>query len=140
MKHYLIIFLFFSFLTACNSSKQKPKGLMVEFIRDTDHVYILDSAPEFSWIVPGNFKYQSAYQILVARSKEELEDEYANVWNSEKISDNNSVELEYKGLKLADTTTYYWKVRVWGHEMQKPSPFSDIRSFRTGKKKKTLTP
>ncbi len=105
---------------------------MVEFIRDTDHVYILDSAPEFSWIVPENFEYQSAYQILVARSKEKLKDEQTDVWNSGKINNNNSVELEYKGPGLADTTSYYWKVRVWGHEMHKPSPFSDIRSFQTG--------
>ena len=74
MKHHLIQILCFFSLTAGNSCNTKPDGLMVEFIRDTDHVYILDSQPEFSWIVPEKIKYQSAYQILVATSKEKLDD------------------------------------------------------------------
>ena len=132
MRKFLILFLILPFLSACNSNETKPTGLMVEFIRETKHVYVLDARPEFTWIVPDNFKNQAAYQILVASSKANLKEKSTDVWNSGKVNDNQSVELEYKGPELEDTISYYWKVRVWGSDENKPSPYSAIHSFQTG--------
>jgi hypothetical protein len=132
MKHIMILLLCLISFAACNSVKQKPSGLMVEFIRDPVHVYILDSRPELTWIVPEDIRQQSAFQVLVSTSKENLERGDADVWDSGKINDHNSAEQEYKGPALSDNATYYWKVRVWGDPADKPSPFSDVQSFRTG--------
>ncbi|MCD6597768.1 MAG: hypothetical protein J7L04_08780, partial [Bacteroidales bacterium] len=132
MRKYLFLFLILPFLSECISNKPKPSGLMIEFIRETDHIYILDARPEFTWIVPGNFENQTAYQVLVATSISNLDEKTADVWNSGKVTDNKSVEFEYKGSELADTTTYYWKVRVWGDDEHRPSPYSAIHSFQTG--------
>ncbi len=55
-------------LSACGTAVEKPTGLMTEFIRHPEHVRILDSKPEFTWIVPDNASEQTAYQIRVASS------------------------------------------------------------------------
>ncbi len=39
-------------LFSCSTYRNTPTGLMVEFIRDTDGVKIMDLKPEFTWIVP----------------------------------------------------------------------------------------
>ena len=51
---------------------EAPSGLMVEFIRVTSGIRILDPSPEFSWIVPASAGYQRAYQILVSSARENL--------------------------------------------------------------------
>lgn len=105
---------------------------MVEFIREPEKVLILDNRPEYTWIVPETIQKQSAYQILVATSKDKLEEDHADIWNSGKINDGNSVEIEHNGQNLDDTSSYCWKVRVWGEGMKEPSAFSKVQFFRTG--------
>ncbi len=132
---YPEILVFFSlfFLLQGKPDKPKPTGLMVEFIREPEKVSILDNRPEYTWIVPENIKKQSAFQILVATSIEKLEKQDADVWNSGRVIDKNSVEIEHNGpATLDDTTSYYWMVRVWGEDDPEPSPYSDIQAFRTG--------
>ena len=48
---------------------ESPAGLMVEFIREPEHVLISDPKPEFSWIVPDDAGRQTAYQLLVSSSE-----------------------------------------------------------------------
>ena len=56
---------------------------------------------------------QSAYQILVASSAELLRDGRADVWDSGKVSSDESVGIAYGGPKLESRRRYYWTVRVW---------------------------
>jgi hypothetical protein len=44
---------------------KKPYGLMIEFIREPASTFILDSKPEFSWIIPDEAISQKGYQIIV---------------------------------------------------------------------------
>ncbi|PQJ30719.1 hypothetical protein BST92_01690 [Nonlabens arenilitoris] len=71
--------------------------------------------PLFSWIVDatGYNKSQSAYHILVASSKELLNEDDADIWNSKKIESDKSTFVKYKGESLNAMTTYYWKVKIW---------------------------
>jgi hypothetical protein len=131
IKYLLLISL--AFLLQCKPDEPKPTGLMIEFIREPGRVSILDDQPEYTWIVPENIKTQTAYQILVATSIEEPEGLNADIWDSGKVNDHTSVEIEHKGLDLSDTTNYFWMVRVWGDGNNKPSPYSEIQSFRTGR-------
>jgi alpha-L-rhamnosidase len=108
-----------------------PSGLMVEFIRKPGEVRILDSKPEFSWIVPDNTYAQTAYQILVSSSKELLLKDIGDFWNGIKTISSKSVEVEYAGEKLYENSTYCWKVRIW-NDKGKPSSWSGIQSFKTG--------
>lgn len=86
--------------------------------------------PLFSWVVPKG--YQSAYQILVASRKELLLADAADVWNSGRKKDNNSINVLYTGAALQPSTIYYWKVRTWGID-GKSHGFSAIQAFCTGK-------
>ncbi len=108
-----------------------PAGLMVEFIREPEHVLISDPKPEFSWIVPDVAVRQTAYQILVSSSKELLSRDIGDLWNGIKTISSLSVEVEYSGGKLSDYSKYFWKVRIWDWK-GRPSSWSDIQPFRTG--------
>ena len=76
----------------------------------------IDSAvPHLSWqsdSTEHNWR-QSAYQILVASSAEQLMAEHADVWDSGKVSSEESVGIAYGGRKLESRKRYYWSVRVW---------------------------
>jgi hypothetical protein len=120
------------------SSLEPPTGLMVEFIREPEKVKILDSKPEFSWIVPVKTGSQTAYQILVSSSEEKLARNEIDQWNSNKTLSSRSTEILYSGGTLRNNTTYYWKVRVWDKK-GKPSSFSAIQAFKTGNLKEYAT-
>ncbi len=132
MKKYVLLFFILILLTGAQRKiNAPPTGLMVEFIREPGNIKILDTEPEFSWIIPVSAKFQTAYQILVSASKSDLEKNIGNVWDSKMIRGTISSEVEYGGEKLPGRTTFFWKVRIWNDE-NKPSGFSDIQSFSTG--------
>ena len=130
-KLWLPILILFLFTGAKNSLPDSPSGLMVEFIREPGKIKILDLNPEFSWIVPRDAEVQTAYQILVATTRERLEKNYPDIWDSKRINGSISSEVEYRGNTLSANTTYFWKVRVW-NRMSKPTEYSYIQSFTTG--------
>lgn len=108
-----------------------PYGMMVEFIRESGQVRILDSKPEFTWIVPEKADRQTAFQILVSSSMEKADRDEADVWNSNKTMSSISSEVEYAGIELSENSSYFWKVRIWNNK-EKPSHWSEIKSFKTG--------
>ncbi|HUX56655.1 MAG TPA: alpha-L-rhamnosidase C-terminal domain-containing protein [Bacteroidales bacterium] len=121
-----------------DQDKNRPEGLMIEFIREPGYVPIMDLKPEFSWIVPQSANVQSAYQILVASSVEKLEKNIPDIWDSKKICSNKSVEIEFGAPDLINNSALCWKVRIWD-ENDKPSEYSAIQSFTTGIPKKYTT-
>ncbi|MBP1965226.1 glycoside hydrolase family 78 protein [Paenibacillus aceris] len=56
---------------------------------------------------------QSAYHIMVASSREKLEDGQADMWDSGKVDSNASTHVQYEGKPLQSQGEYYWKVRIW---------------------------
>jgi alpha-L-rhamnosidase len=75
-------------------------------------------SPRFSWklISTQRGKIQSAYQIIVADSKEKLSDNIGNMWDSGRVSSNQSIQVEYAGKKLSSSYQYFWKVRAWDED------------------------
>ena len=71
--------------------------------------------PVLSWILnftrPGDG--QSAYQILVASSLQNLAAGNGDLWDSGQVSSDQSVGVPYYGKPLASGAYYFWKVRVW---------------------------
>jgi len=135
---WILLLLFTLFSDNKKPTNESPTGLMIEFIREPQHVLILDPRPEFSWIVPDNAGNQSAFQILVSSSKELLSNDKADLWNGARTAGSTSVEVQYSGEKLADNSTYFWKVRIWDRK-GRPSSWSEIQSFKTGKFKDYAT-
>lgn len=116
---------------------EQPSGLMVEFIRDPAGVRIMDLKPEFTWIVPVTAQKQSAFRILVSTSREKLENDEADVWDSGKIISVQSVEVEC-GVSLKPNTGYTWKVMIWDSKGRSQG-FSKIQGFKTGNAVNYLT-
>lgn len=115
-----------------------PLSLSIEFIRNPNLVLIRDDKPEYSWEVPKESVSQSAYQILVASSKENIENNIGDIWNSGQVRDNKSSDIEHGGVSLIPNSSYYWKVRIWDED-NRAVRYSEPQSFTIGTKKAGVT-
>ena len=115
-----------------------PTGLTVEYIRDPRFTKIIDSKPEFSWVLPKEAVIQKAYQVLVSSSKENIDNNIGDVWNSGNVRSNQSTNVELGGKPLNPNTTYFWKVRVFDKD-NRLSEYSEAQKFITGEFGKKLT-
>ncbi|WP_317167723.1 hypothetical protein [Bacteroides acidifaciens] len=83
--------------------------------------------PRFSWQMDGGTDerglIQTARQIIVT------DEAGTQVWDSHKITDDKSLNIEYAGLSLRAATRYLWTVRVWHNKNREVSASS---WFETG--------
>lgn len=126
------------FSTNNKVEKAKPTGLTVEHIRQPKGVKIIDSRPEFSWMLPTEAVLQKGYQILVASNKTLINQEEGDVWDSGEVQSQQSVEVEFGGGELQENTSYFWKVRYRDIKGQL-SDYSDYQEFSTGEFGEKLT-
>jgi hypothetical protein len=112
------------------SRQNAPAGLMVEFIRDPGCVAVNDLKPEFSWIVPSEARFQTAWQIILRQVKGNS-GAGTLIWDSGKVNGSQSVSIEFPGGQLLPATLYSWKVRTWDHR-GKAGAFSEEQIFMTG--------
>ena len=71
--------------------------------------------PRLSWVLHSDQRgeVQSACQIVVASSREKLEKDEGDIWDSGKVESSQSVQVPYGGKALASREVCHWKVRVW---------------------------
>jgi alpha-L-rhamnosidase len=83
--------------------------------------------PCFSWVPQSNVRSQrqTAYQIIVASTKENLKKDYGDLWDSGKVISDQSVHVIYQGKPLSSQSRCYWKVRIWDKD-GKVSKWSSI--------------
>lgn len=108
-----------------------PTGMAIEFLRSPETAVITDATPEFSWVFPQSGIRQSAYRVLVATSPFLLKEGRADVWDSGKIDDDQSVNISFDGKALADNSIYWWQVKVWSDNGLQ-SDYSQSQQFNTG--------
>ena len=76
-----------------------------------------NTLPRLSWklIDEGQTRgqKQTAYQILVASTLENLDSNIGDIWDSGKTMSNQSVNVEYSGSILESSKQYFWKVKIW---------------------------
>ena len=91
-----------------------------------------ESAPRFSWKMPTdvNSTFQSAYQVQVVSSLE-LFNSKADLWDSEKVSSNDTSWVKYQGKTLNSRQKLYWRVRIWD-ENDQASTWSEPQSIELG--------
>ena len=105
------VFVAVSVLTS--SAAASPVHLRCEYRNNPLGIDAL--TPRLSWQSDNserNWK-QTAYQVLVASSFDRLQADQADVWDSGKVSSDESVGIPYRGPELKSRTRYYWKLRVW---------------------------
>ena len=92
--------------------------------------------PRLSWVprstAPGaRGQEQTAYQVLVAGSPETLKEGRGDLWDSGKVTSDQTIHVVYAGRPLARRQRCYWKVRVWGSDGQE-SPWSEPARWSMG--------
>jgi alpha-L-rhamnosidase len=88
--------------------------------------------PRFSWILESvqRGQAQSAYQIIVASSEENLKASKGDLWDSGKVESDQSAHVVYGGSELESRQRAYWKVKVW--DKANKSSESDYARFEMG--------
>ncbi|MDE3235124.1 MAG: alpha-L-rhamnosidase N-terminal domain-containing protein [Bacteroidota bacterium] len=91
-----------------------------------------DLHPLLSWQLTSESSgtRQIAYRILVASSPKLLANNMGDLWDSKKVSSEQSLYISYKGKELQSDKTYYWKVQVWDHSGD--SAWSEVASWHMG--------
>ncbi len=74
---------------------------------------------------------QSAYRILVASDRSLLEQRKADLWDSGRVSSDQTVQIEYGGASLESRQECFWKVMAWDKNGT-PSKWSDTASWTMG--------
>ena len=89
--------------------------------------------PHLMWQVQSRERdqVQTAYEILVADSDELLKNDQGNLWDSGKISSDETVNLAYVGKPLTSGAQCFWKVRIWDRN-GKPSAWSKPARWSMG--------
>lgn len=127
---FLLLLLFFA-------TPSFPKGdfavkeLTCEYMDNPIGIDI--KVPRLSWKMVDSRRgaRQSAFQIQVASTLENLKSGKADIWDSGKILSDQSVHNEYKGAKLEGRKRYFWRVKIWDQN-NKPSPWSEGKFWEMG--------
>jgi hypothetical protein len=71
--------------------------------------------PHLSWEVTSADRnvVQVAYHVLVSDEPSLLEKGIGNIWDSQKVNTNTSIQVTYAGVPLVSTKKYYWRVIVY---------------------------
>ncbi|MCA9062504.1 MAG: family 78 glycoside hydrolase catalytic domain [Planctomycetaceae bacterium] len=83
-----------------------------------DPLGIDDLQPRLSWkLIPADHsvrgKKQSAYRVLVASSRMLLEQDRGDLWDSGKVTSDQSHLVRFQGTPLKSRMNCWWKVLVW---------------------------
>ncbi|MDP2883785.1 MAG: glycoside hydrolase family 78 protein [Ignavibacteria bacterium] len=127
----LVILMVTMMLPASAQRQVKVTGLRCEY--RTDPLSVDAEKPRLSWIIESKERgvTQTAYELLVSSSMELLDQDKGDLWESGKISSDQSIQIVYEGQPLRARTTCYWKVRTWdnhGHT----SAYSKPSTWRMG--------
>ena len=91
------------------------KDLRCEYLSNPLGLDVME--PRLSWKLEavdknGRGQRQTAYRILVASTAEKLADDKGDLWDSGKVTSNQSAHVEYGGKALGSGDECYWKVKV----------------------------
>ncbi len=76
--------------------------------------------PRLGWVIESDRRgeVQTAYQVLVASSKDKLAGNTGDLWDSGKVKSDASNQVVYQGKRLQSRMRCFWKVRVWDKDGQ----------------------
>jgi len=136
MRQLLIMVLPFAMFVFCDTRVLAYSEITVNELRCEYAVRPLGidtEKPRFSWILESTRRRQrqTAYQIIVATSAENLQRNEPDMWDSGKVASERSVNVEYGGSVLKSGRMCWWKVRCWDKDGN-PSRYSDAAGFEMG--------
>jgi alpha-L-rhamnosidase len=109
----------------------RPSFLRCEYVENP--MGVQSPNPDFSWRCestrPGG--RQTAYQIVMAHTPQELADGDYTVWNTGKVTEDQFSGISYQGIPLHSSERVYWKLRIWD-ENDVPGEYSEVAFFEMG--------
>jgi len=89
--------------------------------------------PRLSWRLESGQRgqKQSAYRILVASSRDKLDKDVGDLWDTGKLQSDQSIHVAYDGKELDSRMQCFWKVVVWDKD-GKPSMPSEPAEWSMG--------
>jgi len=89
--------------------------------------------PRFSWVINSSERdtRQSAYQIIVADSPDNINKNIGNTWDSKVVKSDSSNQVKYSGSALSSEKKYYWKVKIFNQSGEATS-WSSPEYFQMG--------
>ena len=99
----------------------------------TEPMGLHEAQPVLSWRIEDSRQgaHQTAYRVQVSSSREKLEADEADLWDSGRIESARAVGIRYSGQALVARQRCYWRVQVWDHE-DNPGPWSEISRWEMG--------
>ncbi len=97
------------------------KGLAAEYLRCeylVEPLGIDEPAPRLSWIVESGERgqRQTAYRVLVSTNEAALKRDQGELWDTGKVTSDETICVVYRGPSLASHQRCFWKVKVWDKE------------------------
>src|SRR6185312_4963502 len=116
LKKFLIASLFGILATPLAFCAASVSDLRCENLANPEGVD--SNQPRLSWMLHSSDRnqMQSAYEVLVASSAKRLDAGAGDLWDSGKISSDQSIQIPYAGKTLASRADCFWKVRVWDQD------------------------
>lgn len=131
----LFLAFFLILLASCAQNQEKANVTFDKLVLNyqKNPTAIETEQPLFSWTlnVEDFNQSQSAYQLLVASTPDNLEENEADIWNSEKVTSDKSTFVSYNGSALKAMQTYFWKVKIWDSNKNE-SDWSQVQEFKMG--------
>ena len=92
----------------------QPVELRCEYL--VNPIGIDQTPPRLSWRIESQKRgaRQTAYRILVASTRELLDKNQPDVWDSGRVDSSETINIVYQGRPLKSRDECYWRVQVWG--------------------------
>ncbi len=134
MKTHLLIALILlarTFSVAGKESSVTMTNLTCEYL--TDPLGIDEKEPCLSWQLESaqRGQQQTAYHIIVASSREKLDKNTGDLWDTRKVKSDQSIHVVYGGKELVSRMHCFWKVRAWDTDGN-PTAWSEPSEWSMG--------
>ena len=115
------------------ASEVQPLGLRCEHLENPVGMDV--TLPRLSWRMEdpahARGRKQSAYRVLVASSRQQLDSDTGDLWDSGRVSSNQSHLVAYAGEPLISHMECHWKVKLWTEDGTE-TPWSPVARFTIG--------
>ncbi len=100
-------------LQPCSWASLQVTALRCEYLENP--MGVEDPAPRLSWKLTSKMRgaRQTAYQILVASTAKKLKGNHGDLWDSGRVTSDETVNIPYAGKPLPSGQACFWKVQVW---------------------------
>jgi alpha-L-rhamnosidase len=120
-------------VSACGNGygSLQPVSLTCEMLVDPQGIDV--KQPRLSWKLTSSDQgsLQTAYQIVAATSEEKLANGEWDIWNTGRVTSDDTLWIQYAGKELKSRDKLWWKVRVWD-EAGRESKWSEAAHFSMG--------